>query len=149
MAPGINAKMSEFQAAFGLLQLEYIDQCIASRKTIANLYRERLKESPGIRLLPAGAEGEGNDSYFPILVEPEYPLTRDELYSKLREHEIYARRYFYPLVSDFPMYRGLPSADAKNLPVAKQVADQILCLPIYPELIEEDQLRIIKIIKDL
>jgi dTDP-4-amino-4,6-dideoxygalactose transaminase len=147
MAPGINGKMSEFQAALGLLQLDYIDQCIASRKTIANQYREALKETPGIRLLPAGAEGEGNDSYFPILIEPEYPLTRDELYSKLREHDIYARRYFYPLVSDFPMYRGLPSADAKNLPIAKQVADQILCLPIYPDLECRVQERIVEIIK--
>jgi dTDP-4-amino-4,6-dideoxygalactose transaminase len=148
MAPGINGKMSEFQAALGLLQLEYIDQCIASRKTIANLYREALKETPGIRQLPAGVEGEGNDSYFPILVEPEYPLSRDELYSKLREHEIYARRYFYPLVSDFPMYRGLPSADATNLPVAKQVADQILCLPIYPELSNEQQNIIIQLVTE-
>jgi len=148
MAPGINGKMSEFQAAFGLLQLEYIDQCIASRKTIANLYREELKETQGVRLLPAGVEGEGNDSYFPILIEPEYPLTRDELYSKLREHEIYARRYFYPLVSDFPMYRGLPSADAKNLPIAKQIADQILCLPIYPELSNEQQRTIIQLVTE-
>jgi dTDP-4-amino-4,6-dideoxygalactose transaminase len=148
MAPGINGKMSEFQAAFGLLQLEYIDQCIASRKTIANLYREELKETQGVRLLPAGVEGEGNDSYFPILIEPEYPLTRDELYSKLGEDEIYARRYFYPLVSDFPMYRGLPSADAKNLPIAKQIADQILCLPIYPELSNEQQRTIIQLVTE-
>jgi dTDP-4-amino-4,6-dideoxygalactose transaminase len=147
MAPGINGKMSASQAAFGLLQLEYIDQCIASRKTIANLYRERLKETLGIRLLPAGVEGEGNDSYFPILIESEYPLTRDELYSKLREHEIYARRYFYPLVSDFPMYRGLPSAYAKNLPIAKQIADQILCIPIYPDLEYQVQEQIVEIIK--
>ncbi len=148
MAPGINGKMSEFQAALGLLQLDYIDQCIASRKTIANHYREALKETIGIRLLPAGAEGEGNDSYFPILIEKEYPLSRDELYKKLREHDIYARRYFYPLVSDFPMYRGLSSANAEKLPVAKQVSEQVLCLPIYPDLEEEHQDKIIRIITE-
>lgn len=147
MAPGINGKMSEFQAALGVLQLDYIDQCIASRRTIADHYREALKETLGIRLLSAGAEGEENDSYFPILIEEKYPLSRDELYSKLREQEIYARRYFYPLVSDFPMYRGLPSADAKNLPVAKQIADQVLCLPIYPDLESRVQERIVEIIK--
>lgn len=146
MAPGINGKMSEFQAAFGLLQLNYIDQCITSRRVIANYYREALKETPGIRLLPAGTEDEGNDSYFPILIEQEYPLTRDELYSTFREHDIYARRYFYPLVSDFPMYRGLPSADTKKLPVAKQVAEQILCLPIYPDLLLTEQNKVIELI---
>jgi len=144
MAAGINGKMNEFQAALGLLQLDYIDQCIASRGIIANYYRDALKEIPGLKLLPSYAQGEENYSYFPILIEAEYPLTRDELYLKLREQDIYARRYFYPLISEFPMYRGLSSADAKNLPVAKQVSEQVLCLPIYPDLSEESLLKIIK-----
>jgi len=149
MAAGINGKMNEFQAALGLLQLDYIDQCITSRGTVANHYRDALKNIPGIRLLPSRAQDEENYSYFPILIEVEYPLTRDELYSKLREHEVYARRYFYPLVSDFSMYRDLPSANAKNLPVAKQVSEQVLCLPIYPDLSEESLLKIITIIREV
>jgi len=147
MAAGINGKMNEFQAALGLLQLDYIDQCIAARGSIANHYREALKDIPGINLLPSHTKGEENYSYFPILVEAEYPLARDELYSKLREQDIYARRYFYPLVSDFPMYRDLPSADSKKLPVAKQVSEKVLCLPIYPDLEFQAQQRIIEIIE--
>lgn len=147
MAAGINGKMNEFQAALGLLQLDYIDQCLAARRTIANHYRDALKDIVGIKMLYSHTEGEENNSYFPILIEAEYPLTRDELYSKLREQDIYARRYFYPLVSDFPMYRGLPSADIKNLPVAKQISEQILCLPIYPDLEFQAQQWIIEIIE--
>ncbi|WP_305891801.1 DegT/DnrJ/EryC1/StrS family aminotransferase [Methylomonas rivi] len=143
MAPGINGKMNEFQAALGLLQLDYIDQCIAARQTLANRYRRAFKDLPGIRLLPSHTEREENYSYFPILIEEDYPISRNQLYSKLREQDIYARRYFYPLVSDFPMYRGLPSAAENNLQVAKQVSEQILCLPIYPDLSEESQLKII------
>jgi len=146
IAPGINGKMSEFQAAFGLLQLDYIDRCIAARRMIANQYREGLKGIAGIRMLSCCAEGEENYSYFPILIEADYSLTRDELYSKFREQDIYARRYFYPLVSEFPMYRGLPSADIRNLPVAKQVSEQILCLPIYPELSNDKVDEIIQLI---
>lgn len=147
MAAGINGKMNEFQAALGLLQLDYIDQCIASRGAVATQYRKELKDLTGIQLLPSHAEGEENYSYFPILIKADYPLTRDQLYSKLREQEIYARRYFYPLVSDFPMYRGLPSADINNLPVAKRISEMILCLPIYPGLESYEQKRVIDMVK--
>lgn len=134
VAPGINGKMSEINAAFGLLQLQHIDSALAMRKTIDSRYREQLKNVSGIRLADGMSGLETNHSYFPIMVEPTYPLTRDALYQKLREKDIYARRYFYPLISDMPMYRGLPSANPGNLPNAQSVADKVICLPIYPDL---------------
>ncbi|GLC94533.1 aminotransferase [Cupriavidus sp. TA19] len=134
VAPGINGKMSEVNAAFGLLQLKYIDQALARRAEIAGLYRDLLKGTEGIHCLLDAGERVANHAYFPILVEPEYALSRDALYQRLREHDIYARRYFYPLIADFPMYRNLPSAHPGNLPVASAAAQQVLCLPIYPDL---------------
>jgi len=146
MAAGINGKMNEFQAALGVLQLDYIDQCIAARGAISQQYSLALKDIPGIRLLPKRTAEKENFSYFPILIEEEYSLTRDQLYDKLREQDIYARRYFYPLVSDFPMYRALPSAASINLPIAKGISEQILCLPIYPDLSQITLSKIIKVI---
>ena len=134
VAPGINGKMNEFQAAIGLLQLKYVDSALEQRAGIDQRYRELLADIPGIRFLPHPDSRRHNYSYFPILVEPEYPLTRDELYRRFRENNIYVRRYFYPLISEFPMYRALPSAKLINLPTAKKVADQVICLPIYPNL---------------
>lgn len=134
VAPGINGKMSEFNAALGLLQLKYINQALAYRKKIDIAYREKLKSVKGIRCLGTAGEKVANYSYFPILVEADYPISRDELYHKLKNNDIHPRRYFYPLISDFPMYCGLPSARHANLPVATLAAEQILCLPIYPEL---------------
>lgn len=134
VAPGINGKMSEVNAAFGLLQLKYIDQALARRAEIAVRYRDLLRGTEGIRCLQDAGERVANHAYFPILVEPGYALSRDALYQKLRDHHIYARRYFYPLISDFPMYRGLPSAQRDNLSVASAAAQQVLCLPIYPDL---------------
>jgi dTDP-4-amino-4,6-dideoxygalactose transaminase len=132
VAPGINGKMSEFNAALGLLQLKYADQAIERRRSIDAAYRKQLRGVEGIRCL--GGEGVTNCAYFPILVQPEYPLSREELCQKLRENGIYPRRYFYPLISDFPMYRGLPSAARSNLPVASKAANEVVCLPIYPAL---------------
>lgn len=134
VAPGINGKMSEFNAALGLLQLKYIDQALARRKEIDAAYRERLRGVKGIRCLNDAGEKIANYSYFPVLVEPGYPISRDDLYQRLKDHGINPRRYFYPLISDFPMYRGLPSAHRENLPVATVAAQQVLCLPIYPDL---------------
>lgn len=147
VAPGINAKMNELQAAFGLLQLKYIDKVIARRQEIDTQYREQLSSVQGIFCPPLPADTKYNYAYFPILIEKEYPLLRDELYEKLRQNNIYARRYFYPLISEFPMYRGLPSAAESNLPAAWNVANQVLCLPIYPALEDENITRIISIIK--
>ncbi len=134
VAPGINGKMSEFNAALGLLQLKHIDQAIARRKEIDVHYRERLKGVKGIRCLNDAGEKVANYAYFPILVQADYPISRDALNQKLKDIGINPRRYFYPLISDFPMYRGLPSAHRENLPVATASAEQILCLPIYPDL---------------
>ncbi len=134
VAPGINGKMSEFQAAFGLLQLEHVDLAIQKRAVIDALYRRCLSGIAGIDPLEVPPDTVSNHGYFPIMVGPEYPLSRDELYARLREHGILARRYFYPLISEFPMYRGFPSAAARNLPNAMQASRRVLCLPIYPDL---------------
>ena len=137
VAPGINGKMSEFNAALGLLQLKGIGQALARRKAIDQRYRAGFKDMPGIRCLKLPAETVSNYAYFPIRVQSDYPLSRDALYQKFREKNIFVRRYFYPLISDFPMYRGLPSAAPGNLPVARKLAQQVLCLPIHPELHHE------------
>lgn len=147
VAPGINGKMSEVNAAFGLLQLQYIDQALARRKQIDGLYRKQLVGLDGIRCLE-GMIGNSNHAYFPILVEAEFPLGRDALYQHLREHEILARRYFYPLISDFPMYRGLPSAEPANLPVARSIAGKVICLPIHPDLANDDVYVICQLISE-
>ena len=132
VAPGINAKMSEINAAFGLLQLQHMPHVMQRRAEIDAQYRTQLAGIPGITCLPKGHQTVANHAYFPILVGPEYPLGRDALYDKLKAHGIYARRYFYPLIADFPMYRGLPSATRANLPRASLASEQVLCLPIYP-----------------
>lgn len=134
VAPGINGKMSEFNAALGLLQLKYIDDAIARRKVIDVIYRERLRGVKGLRCLGDSGEKVANYAYFPILVDDDYPISRDDLYQALKDVGIHPRRYFYPLISDFPMYRGLPSSHRDNLPVAAKAARQVLCLPIYPDL---------------
>jgi dTDP-4-amino-4,6-dideoxygalactose transaminase len=148
VASGINGKMSEINAAFGLLQLQHIDEALARRARIDAIYRERLRDVHGIRCLPKEGQKVANHSYFPILVGPEYPISRDALYQKFRDQNIYARRYFYPLISDFPIYRGLPSARQDNLPVAHAAAQQVLCLPIFPALTDDMLDRIIGIIAD-
>ena len=133
---GINGKMNELIAAFGLLQLEHIDSDIAKRQKVADIYRKALSGIKGIRFLDDMPNVRHNYSYFPIFVEPDYPLTRDELYEKLKANDIFGRRYFYPLVSDFPMYKDLQTATKENLPVAHTLAEQVICLPMYAELSE-------------
>lgn len=137
VAPGINGKMSEINAAFGLLQLKGIDDTVQQRKGVDARYREGLAAVKGIHCLSGTEKSVANYSYFPILVQPEYPFSRDELFQKLRDSGVYARRYFYPLISDFPMYRGLLSAAQSNLPVASRVAKEVICLPIYSGLSSE------------
>ncbi|MCP9758451.1 DegT/DnrJ/EryC1/StrS family aminotransferase [Aquitalea sp. S1-19] len=148
VAPGINGKMSELNAAFGLLQLKHIDAALARRKEIDLTYRELLSDVKGITPLNGGTENSTNHSYFPILVQRDYPLSRDELYEKLKVNNIYARRYFYPLISDFPMYRGMQSAQHVNLPVATKAATRVLCLPIYPTISYTDLKKIASLIKE-
>lgn len=134
MAPGINGKMSEINAAFGLLQLKHIDAVIARRSVIDALYRKGLSDVKGITCISEPADTELTFSYFPVLVENDYPLKRDGLYCKLKDNNVYARRYFYPLISDMPMYRGLSSAKQTNLPVAETLSQKVLCLPIFPDM---------------
>ncbi|WP_152988407.1 DegT/DnrJ/EryC1/StrS family aminotransferase [Janthinobacterium sp. Ant5-2-1] len=134
VAAGINGKMSEINAAFGLLQLKGIDGARQKRKAIDAHYRQQLAGIGGITCVQQGDAEAANNAYFPILVGPGYPLSRDALFQLLRDQEIYARRYFYPLISDFPMYRGMPSAAHANLPVARLASSQVICLPIYPDL---------------
>jgi dTDP-4-amino-4,6-dideoxygalactose transaminase len=146
-APGINGKMSEFNAALGLLQLKYVDECMLRRAEIEVRYRDALDGVAGIRCLPSAAHCKHNYAYFPILVAPAYGISRDSLYDRMRERGIYARRYFYPLISSFPMYRGLPSAAPAQLPVAERAAAEVLCLPIYPDMTLADQMRVIDVIR--
>ena len=134
VAPGINGKMNEFQAAVGLLQLNYIDTSFEQRAKIDSRYRTLLADLPGIQCLPLPSSKQHNYSYFIIMVGSDYPLSRDELYNYLRQKNIIARRYFFPLISDFPMYRSFASANKENIPVATSIAQQVLCLPIYPDL---------------
>jgi len=148
VAPGINGKMNEVQAAFGLLQLQHMDKVFAERARVDQRYRDALGNIKGIRLHKMRDGATPNYSYFPILVEPDFPISRDALYQKLREAGFYGRRYFYPLISEFQTYRGLPSARRENLPVATRVASKIICLPIYPALTTEEQDGIIRIITE-
>jgi dTDP-4-amino-4,6-dideoxygalactose transaminase len=146
VAAGINGKMNEVSAAFGLLQLEGIDAAIGKRREVAAQYRRLLAGLPGI--VPMTELGhEANFGYFPVLVGDDYPLGRDGLYQKLRDAGIYARRYFYPLISELPMYQGIPSAAACRLPNAIAAARQVLCLPIYPALDARDVERIVSLIR--
>jgi dTDP-4-amino-4,6-dideoxygalactose transaminase len=141
VAAGINGKMSEINAAFGLLQLKGIDEALAKRQAIDAHYRESLKDIVGIRCADGGSHV-ANYAYFPIFVEK----NRDALYETLKENGIFGRRYFYPLISDFTMYRSLPSASPSNLPVARNIAQEVICLPIYPELSPDSQDKIINLI---
>jgi len=143
---GINGKMSEINAAFGLVQLNHLNTSIEERKKIDGIYRAQLKDVKGIKCLDDSGEKIANYSYFPVLIGDSYPLTRDDLYQKLKNHNIFARRYFYPLISEFPMYQNFASSNSKNLRVAMDASKRVLCLPIYPSLAEEHQKEIINLI---
>jgi dTDP-4-amino-4,6-dideoxygalactose transaminase len=146
--PGINAKMNEMQAAYGLLQLKYIDEYITARKSVTELYRENLWDMRGIRVMNDIPGVRHSYTYFPILIdEREFYNTRDEVYDRFKKHNIFSRRYFFPLISQFPTYRGLPSAAKGNLPVAENVSSQVLCLPIYPDLDKTTQDEIISLLR--
>ena len=144
VAPGINSKMDEVRAAYGLLNLRQVDVAIKKRRQVAVRYREALRNVPGIRFFDDMPSVKHNYSYFPIFVNAkEYGMTRDELYFKMKEQGILGRRYFYPLISTFSTYRGLPSAAPENLPVATKIANEVICLPMHHELSEIELQRII------
>lgn len=148
--PGINAKLNEIQAAFGLLQLKYINRLIQRRKEIAFLYRRLLADIHGLRCLKDMDAVSHSYPYFPVLVDEEVlGISRDALYNSLKSKNIFTRRYFYPLISDFEPYSKLPSANSVNLPVATKAANNIICLPIYPDLGTDDIHFICATIRDL
>lgn len=143
--PGINAKLNEVQAAYGLLQLKYVDGFIARRKEITELYRTLLKDIAGIRFMEDMKGVAHGYSYFPILIDKEkFGKSRDEVYEILKANNVFSRRYFYPLISTFEPYNKLESSMPKNLIVATQAANEVLCLPIYVELGDEEVQLIIK-----
>lgn len=147
VAPGINSKMDEVRAAYGLLNLKQVDRAIAGRQHVAELYRSALRSVPGIRIMEDVPGVRHNYAYFPVFVDAEqYGMSRDELYFKMKEHNVLGRRYFYPLISTFSTYRGLESARPDNLPVATRIAEQVICLPMYYGLTDEDVERIINLI---
>jgi len=143
VGPGINGKMSEVHAAFGLLQLRHVEESLRLRERIDRRYREAFAGVAGLDCVQSSTETVANYSYFPVLVGPGFGESRDALYHRLREHGIFTRRYFYPLISEFPVYRGLRSAHRENLPAAMEAASKVLCLPIYPALADPDVERII------
>lgn len=148
VAPGINSKMDEIRSAYGILALRKVDAAIQARKSVAEKYRQGLKDVPGISFFEDMPGVKHNYSYFPVFVDAaEFGMTRDELYEKLKANNVIGRRYFYPLISTFSTYSGLESADPKNLPVATRMADTVICLPMHHELSEEDVERTISIIR--
>jgi len=148
VAPGINSKMDEIRAAYGLLNLKQVDEAIEKRHQVAIRYREALRNMKGIRFFDDMQGVKHNYSYFPIFVNPEeYGMTRDKLYFKLQEQGVYGRRYFYPLISTFSTYKGLPSAAPENLPNATRIANEVICLPMHHGLDEEDVDRVIELIR--
>ena len=147
VAPGINSKMDEIRAALGMLNLKQVDEAIEKRHQVAVKYRESLRNVKGIRFFDDMSGVRHNYSYFPIFINAEeYGMTRDELYFRMKEHGVLGRRYFYPLISTFSTYRGLPSATPENLPVATRVANDVICLPMHHALSEADVERILGII---
>lgn len=147
VAPGINGKMDEIRSAYGLVELKHVDAAIEIRKSVAAQYRKDLKDIIGIKFLEDIPGVRHNYSYFPILVDKdEYGMDRDTLYEKLKQHNIFGRRYFYPLISEFPTYRGLESSKTENLPVATKMAEQVICLPMHHDLKNDDAKKIIDVI---
>ncbi len=148
VAPGINSKMDEIRSAYGLLNLQQVEKAIGRRKEVAVRYREGLGQVAGLRMLQDVGGVQHNYSYFPIFVDEErFGLSRDELYEKLKANDIFGRRYFYPLISEFEPYKHLDSARPENLPVAAKLAGQVICLPIYSDIEDEEVDRVIGVVR--
>lgn len=147
VAPGINGKMDEMRSAYGLLNLKQVDDAIEKRHQVAIRYRETLRGIPGISFWDDMPGIRHNYSYFPIFIDGnKYGMSRDDVYFKMKEQGVLSRRYFYPLISNFPTYRGLPTANKGNLPLGNKMAEEVLCLPMHHALSEEDISRIINLI---
>ena len=158
VAPGINSKMDEMRAAYGLLNLRQVDAAIEARKLVAKQYVEALQDVKGIKIFQPMIDSFAsnlfpltsnlNYSYFPIFVDEErYGISRDALYEKMKANNVLGRRYFYPLITDFDSYKDIPSANPANLPVANKIANQVICLPMHHALSEEDVKRVINCIR--
>ena len=147
VAPGINSKMDEIRSAYGLLNLKQVDNAILKRQKVAQIYRNTLRNVEGITFFDDILGVHHNYSYFPIFIDAQkYGMTRDELYYKMKNENVLARRYFYPLISDFPCYRSLPTSGHENLPNAYKMAEQVLCLPMHHALNDEDLNRILSLV---
>jgi dTDP-4-amino-4,6-dideoxygalactose transaminase len=147
VAPGINGKLDEVRAAYGLLNLKQVDAAIEGRRQVAIQYRIALQDVSGISFLEDIPGVRHNYAYFPIFVdEDKYGMTRDELYFKLKEQNVLGRRYFYPLISEFSTYKGLESARQDNLSMAHKIADSVICLPMYHGLDENSINSIVNLI---
>jgi len=145
--PGINGKMDEIRSAYGLLSLKYVDDAIEKRRQIALQYRRELGDISGITMIDDIIDVKSNFSYFPVFInKDEYGMSRDNLYEKLKQNNIFGRRYFYPLISNFSSYRDLDSASSSKLPVATKLADSVICLPIYDRLSADDVKKIVNCI---
>lgn len=143
VGPGINSKMDEIRAAYGLLNLKQVDSAIQARHQVANAYREALRTVEGISFFDDMPGVRHNYSYFPIFIDAEkYGMTRDKLYFKMKEQGVWGRRYFYPLISDFSTYRGLESAHPENLPNAHRMANSVICLPMHHSMSTNDVQRV-------
>ena len=144
VGPGINSKVDEVRAAYGLLNLKQVDTAIEARHQVAIKYRDALRPIKGITFFDDMPGVKHNYSYFPIFVNAEeYGMTRDELYFKMKEQNVLGRRYFYPLISTFSTYRGLESSRPENLPNAHRMADSVICLPMHHALTEKDVERVV------
>lgn len=148
VGPGINSKMDEIRSAYGLLNLKQVDAAIQARHQVVIKYRDALRNVEGITFFDDIPDVQHNYSYFPIFVDArKYGITRDNLYFRMKEENILGRRYFYPLISDFSVYKGLPSASLDNLPKAHKMSDSVICLPLHHALTEHDIERTIELIK--
>ncbi len=148
VAPGINSKMDEVRAAYGILNLRQVDAAIEARRKVAKRYRDALRDVEGVTFFDDMPGVRHNYSYFPVFIDAEkFGRTRDELYFEMREANVLGRRYFFPLISEFSTYRGLPSATRENLPEAYKLADTVLCLPMHHELSDSDIDRVLKFFK--
>jgi dTDP-4-amino-4,6-dideoxygalactose transaminase len=148
VAPGINGKMDEMRSAYGLLNLKQVDNAIKARNEVAKKYREALRPIAGVSFWDDMPGVRHNYSYFPLFIDAEkFGMTRDELYFNMKEQGVLSRRYFYPLISNFPTYRSLPTSNKENLPIANKMADEVLCLPMHHALTNEEIDRILSFFK--
>jgi len=150
LMPGINGKMNELQAAMGLIMLDEFEEEIKKRKILSKIYQSRLSNIQGVVLLPNLDDESYVPNYFSIRIKKsDFGYARDEVHEQFRSYNVFTRKYFYPLCSEYPCYHYLPSSSISNLPIAHQVANEVLCLPFYGELCKDDIHRICDILEGI